>query len=499
MRILAKILRGLLRLFRRFLAAVALYFVRQDRRFLGRVIEEGALKPRVQFAPFDTPACVFQHQVIADTLKRSGHQVNIITSVHDVDEVLAFREISQREIPEFKDFSGVIDYLESLGQDSHRMARGVIDSFIRECPVEVYFGDFRVEASFVNLVKRTILRAETIISESAGVVIGDSAYVANSALVVEAERQAKPCWVLQPEGRFFRATSEIDEDNLDMSYSKLQELADSDPIILRKAEDFFSERIAGLVENDYDSIAAFRGREELSGGFRGRKILFLHAFRDANLVPLRTRDGTQATLFRTYFEWAEFAFSIISERPDEWLIRPHPLSNLFPSDREILQYLISKHQLEEVPLVDDLSTAAVLKAKLPVFTHSGTIALETAASGYRSVVCSRRFPSEFVTLPETIQAFASKMRSRNPQEDRTPLPSSVSSLAALMLYSLAKGNRVSFGAAEPPPNFRRPVWREVQLASQFFQLIGTLRDRDTIQTVDQISREIAEAVRASSR
>lgn len=498
MYLLSGFVRVALRVIRRFLLFFVLVGIRERFRPFPKIWGHADGKENVEFVPFGTPACHSLHQVIASAVEKSGIPANV-----------RFRGLNDVEAPEcggasdgqnfqFETFSQLVDFLEDLGKGSPRMARGIIDSFIRICSPNVFFGDFRVDNLFVEHITKTVSRAEAIVSASSGIVLADSAYVENCAVVVEAERQSKPCWVLQPEGRFFRAFSGVDEENLALNASKVSELIASDRELVRKAEQYSDKRFSGLAARDYDAKAAFRGRDRIDRQSEKKKVLFLHAFRDANLIPLRTAEGAHATLFRTYFEWTDFAFSVIAESPNDWLIRPHPLSKAFPSDTEILNFLVDKHSLQSVPLVADLSTTAVLRSKLPVFTHSGTIALETATFGYKSVVCSQKFPSEVVVQPSSREDLKVLMKSEDYRTVRPELSADDSALAKTLLYLKSKTNRIELGTHEPAPNPTKPLWREVELGIQLFELLRTLRSQRALGSVERIASEIVEAVSQES-
>ena len=485
----AKILRKFVQICGLLITSVVSLRIRLDgRRSFGSYVGSGQL---VEFVPFLTPACLAQHQVVAAAVRGVGLKAQVRVgglAEIQVNNPQPSGMVSDRR---FHTFSGLVDFLESLGEDSPRMARAIIDSFVRSCDLSVFSGNFVVKESFVRTVFETVSRAANLVSGASALVIADSAYIGNSAIVVEAEKQKKRCWVLQPEGRFFQAFSGVDEETLGLGLPEVRDIMAHHPDVLKGAERYFDDRRGGLLDADYDAKVAYVGRSDLERHHFGKKVLFLHAFRDANLIPLQTETGEASSLFRTYFEWTDFAFSVIRERPDDWLIRPHPLSKAFPSDSIILDYLISKHDLQNVPILESESTDAILNSQLPIFTHSGTVALESAALGYKAVVCSRRFPSEVCFLPSSTQELRCFMESNDCELISPRVDASTSALAKTLLYLNSTQNRIPFAAVEPQPNPLLPLRREKELAIQLMKLLSTLSDSTVRRKVSEVALKIA--------
>lgn len=254
-------------------------------------------------------------------------------------------------------------------------------------------------------------------------------------------------------------------------------------------------RFGGGLRADSDSRNAHGGKQKLSVIETGKKVLFLHAFRDANSVPIEADSFSKNLLFTNYFEWADFCFRVISEEPNSWLIRQHPSSRFYPGDAEILERLLDRHGLEKSVLMSNaIPTSEIIASRAPVFTHSGTIALETAYSGYRAIVCSTIFPEPLVDRARNTAELEHKML-RPYEEGRKRIDARKLRLAAgalLMERQVPTGTTLT--ATPPQPSRTSPVSYQISSAKQQVSLVGKLffpSERSHL-------REVANKISASS-
>lgn len=380
----------------KFASIVVVLATGSQTRIFRRGLSRGTLPRGVVFVPYNSPACRLLYRAVALLLKRKGLSTSSTDSSLGSSATWAWdaAESHKRQDGEhFRSFTEMTEYLEALGEKSPRLARGIIDEFIRTTPLSTFEGGYFVPDEFAEMVAAKVLLAESLVSQSSCVILPDSAYITHSAIISFCEIQNKPCWVLNPAGHFFRIDNGPDEITRASSLESAREIQNLEPKRQAVANQFFESRMARNAPRDQDSLLAFAGEDRLPPEWHNRKILFLHAFRDANLFPLYTDEGKEASAFRTYFEWADFALSVVRESPNDWLIRPHPRRSDYHSDIDILSVLLRKHSVEDVPLLTGVSTSAILRARSCVFTHMGTIAIETAALGYKVHAASSAYPS----------------------------------------------------------------------------------------------------------
>lgn len=121
----------------------------------------------------------------------------------------------------------------------------------------------------------------------------------------------------------------------------------------------------------------------------------MHAFRDASDFSVSSGGSPWQVSLRTYSEWADFCLSEIAKDKENWAIRPRPSGWGYPGDTEIFRGLMTKHGLQGITSANGVSVRAILEARLPVFSPSGTVALEAAAFEYKAFVASNLFPDTF--------------------------------------------------------------------------------------------------------
>lgn len=295
-----------------------------------------------------------------------------------------------------KQFSDQVMLITSLLEDKPKLALSAIDSFVRTCNVNQFFGeeclDSDLFSDIINL-SHEIENSEFYQEYSFGShsFIPDSAYLNMGTYKHICELTGAKINILNPNGMLTR----LDKGEFEYSISQKQ----LDDILngrygecLAEAKLYQEVRMSGRGL-DSDSKRAFANSvSKSSSEFQARKVLFLHAIRDANNLC-----SPKPSLFNTYFEWSDFMINAISKgNPEDWYIKIHPSSSLYLNDEEIISRLCAKYGLERKLSESIPPTRYILESRMPVFTHSGTIALETASVGYKSFVIGSRYPESMV-------------------------------------------------------------------------------------------------------
>lgn len=347
----------------------------------------------IVFFPYGTPACTLQHHALAKTLEISGVRTEIgVKFSQKSDLVKPISEETTNDRLQFGSIVELLDYLEDVAGGNPMISRGLIDEFIRKGPLSSLCGDPHIPKSFLEIAVERISYARRAVSGKRGVFLADSGYLFNRSVLDEAENRGIPVWVSNPDGTWLQADSKSDEVFNPNEFVFAQNLMAESASLPEQAERYTDRRFLGRSRNDLDSSAAFAGTHDLPAWLEGRRVLFLHAFRDASNIPL-SEQGNRKALFRTYIEWADFVFSKIRTSQDQWAIRQHPSADFYEGDRAILDFLRAKNGITDIPMLEGVSTHAILSNRVPLFTHSGTVALEAAAMGYKAHICSTKFPS----------------------------------------------------------------------------------------------------------
>ena len=141
-------------------------------------------------------------------------------------------------------------------------------------------------------------------------------------------------------------------------------------------------------------------------------------------------------------------------------------------------------------LVDSCpKTSQILQNRWPIFTHSGTVALESAVFGYRSHVCSSRHPEQLVHLARSESQLTEQLR-KPPSTIEDPLETVEVEMARLLLHWIFKHDLPLLAPKNPKPDRRNRFRFNVSLLAQEISLMGRyLRPRVQIQ-LQKMAQEI---------
>ena len=415
--------------------------------------------------PYDTPACIFQHKSLAAHIRKNGQGTTVLMKPIKFTDSAMKSQLQDLTYESFADLTrGILD----LCQGDVIFATGVIDSFMSSCQSDVFFGHFVIPASFIELIHATKAQADDLILDHSSLVLADGAYMINRALISSALSAGKKVNIFNPDGDWLEFTSQHGENHRDY-HRYLKNLSPYEyKTALDEANAYLDARFTGK-QTDLDSPGVFSERVK-SIDANPRKVLFLHVFRDANQVPLDQEQNHQS-LFSTYFEWADFCLQEMAKKPDEWLVKLHPSSKFYGDEIKIQLRLLRKHGFS-MDLVDSCpTTAQILQNRWPIFTHSGTVALESAVFGYRTHVCSRRHPEQLVHLAKSKEQLIEQLN-KPPSVAQDSLDTVENETARLLLHWFFKHDLPLLAPKNPQPDRRSPLKFNTSLVAQEFSLMG---------------------------
>ena len=103
------------------------------------------------------------------------------------------------------------------------------------------------------------------------------------------------------------------------------------------------------------------------------------------------------------------------------------------------------------------TTHQILQNRWPIFTHSGTIALESAVFGYRSNVCSTRHPEQLAHIARSKSQLMEQLR-KQPNEIENSLEAEDIEMARLLLTWTFRRDLPNLTPKNPQPD-RRSFFR----------------------------------------
>ena len=424
-----------------------------NRHWLARidVNSNQQVPPKVILIPYATPACRFQHKSLAAHIRRNGQAISFLAEFPNFSE--SDRQNNSQDLS-FESFADLTQGLIELCQGDSILATGAIDSFMATCPPNTFFENFSVPKEFIELVYKTKEWAQDLILGCSAIVLADGAYIYNRALISSALNAGVKVYIFNPDGDWVKFTRKHGENTKDFA-SYLSSLSpEAYANALAEADVYLDSRFKGK-QTDLDSPGVF---SEISDPIyvSPKKVLFMHVFRDANQLQVG-QESFQQSLFGSYFEWADFCLQEVAKNPKEWQVKLHPSSKFYPGEIEIQIQLLEKHGIS-MDIVDSCPTThQILQNRWPIFTHSGTIALESAVFGYRSNVCSTRHPEQLAHIARSKSQLMEQLR-KQPNEIENSLEAEDIEMARLLLTWTFRRDLPNLTPKNPQPD-RRSFFR----------------------------------------
>lgn len=301
-----------------------------------------------------------------------------------------------------------LEYLNTiLGDRNYDIIRGAFDEYRKDCNVTELFEKSHINTALMEKILHQIDISKEIGSENSTIVMPDIAYTKSRSIKHFSKERKNRVILVNPYGeiRDISMNEALDPDPSAREISSMRNQFHKDFDIENAAERYVKKRMSGDVVQDLDALRAYKKTEsERSLDFANKKVLFLHCIADAANVPMQIQNSDDLIL-NDYFLWTREMFRLISKDPSQWLIKIHPASKLYPKDYQIINRLTLLFKIpSEVIIPDECSTLEVLKSKSPIFTHSGTIALESAALGQKSICIAGRYSDEIALNVRSIKA-----------------------------------------------------------------------------------------------
>lgn len=354
--------------------------VRFAARDFAREIKQ-AIGGSVVFVPYTTLDCLALHNGLKDALSDLGVKGRTIFHDYQIDtsQYLLLSSINCEDHA----FSALSIKAACSDYGISDLCLPLIDSIIRQAPADSLIQKAVINTELYEIVKLCYDQITELSCRYDACFLADTAYLRNHMLKQAFIKSGKRVFYLNPRGIFSEYKniyrSEFSVDCPDEFMFKRVD---------RAVESYLKCRYSGQSKRDLDSRKAFAQQQSLSHFNSKKKVLYLHAFKDANN---NTWAPDQA--FSTYMEWVDYTLSCIAEdgKFDEWFLKIHPSSRYYDGDTQILQYFLDKYNVPGSSLDRCPSTREILQMRWPVYTNQGTIVLEAASMGYGAYYCGPRF------------------------------------------------------------------------------------------------------------
>ena len=460
-------------------------------------IGSASTKSDVMFLPYAAADCILLHTHFARRLQ-SNHGINpaLKYDIHWIKAPPAERSFVRSKRLSFRN---KMEILFGLSQEKWPVALGMMDHYRRICSINDFFEIGPLDEGALAKVLSAKVTAQDIAEKGKSFILPDLGYTFTRTVHNEAISSGKKVLLLNPHG-VFRELPQLDAKILqNPSISDLQEQVTSLPIeevlhLEKKAREYKAKRLSGKANRDYEAKLAYSGSESTEG-LKGKKILFLHCFRDTiRFFPetevLRNRtDG-----FVDYFEWTNWALSIISEAPNEWIIKNHPNSDQYDDERLILQRLLELHNLPRKLLLGNVSVKKIINSRQPIFTHSGSVIAEAASVGNKSFsINTGQYPSSMTNALNNVDAEKFYRMSCKELSHFQSLSSKEINGAEMLLFLSSKENRPLFNlmSMHPYKKHRNDYVSLVREMRSYLDLSLKLRSAKGINSMDHFVDDVA--------
>ena len=368
-----------------------LMLLRLDDFIIQKILSELNWSGSSLFIPYQAPDCLVIHRGFRSHLKRIDKSSSLVDTKKlsiNIYEFLTIDANSPIDIcPDISNFEQLLAQIKKALSDGNASIYyyPLIDYIIRVVKPEYMFQRVMLdERKLLSVIERLVEFAKSCAISYQNCILADSAYLINSIFKTVFIGSDRKVYYLNPNGRAGRLQA---INNCEGSIHAI-DLYDV-TFLSHDCENYLKERFRG---NDRDrSVAkAFQSNKTMSD-YKYKKVLFLHAFRDANNTTWRKDQP-----FDSFVEWTNYTLDIISKANGwhDWLIKPHPGSRLYENDEEIFAYFMSKYDVPFTVYSNLPSTLELLEAGCPIFTNRGTIVLESLAFGYKSIFCGPRFQEQ---------------------------------------------------------------------------------------------------------
>jgi hypothetical protein len=348
------------------------------------------------FVPYQSPDCLALHKGIAQHIR--WHNTIVRFYKHSLSFSL---ESYLKEDSSIYGLLGFQNWLRAQCKNHHinELYYPILDTTIRVIPLDYFTIGFSLKDEFFSEIKCYIKNIEARFSSVDACFLADSAYLNNHILKQLFIKSGRSVYYLNPNGKINKY---LDIYHSEFSVKKIDSAEYRDNKI--DVDNYIKLRFSGKINSDLDSSSAFAAGE--SKPLESKKVLFLHAFRDANN---NTWESSQP--FDSYYEWVDFTLSVLNSRNDfsNWYIKRHPSSKYYENDEAILDELLVKYDVPRSCLGHVPTTSQILSNPMPIYTNNGTIVLESASVGIPAFFCGPRFSAELGIYASTKEQWSSML------------------------------------------------------------------------------------------
>lgn len=335
------------------------------------------------FKPYGVIDCISLHFGILKNLKNNSKTKLLKKDKFQIDYLKFIKKKKWKN--GFLDFETFLRQ-ECINNNIRSLYYPILDTYIRIIPWRYFFSGFKLKKTFFTEIKKIIKKYEKLYSTYNTLFLADTAYFDNHLAKQLFLKNKKNVIYLNPNGKIAQYCNINYSELSAKSYKKYEKKYS------KEIKSYLKKRYLGKSSDDPDTRFSFSQKIKRKKNIIKKKVLFLHAFRDAN-----NNSWNNKQVFDSYFEWVRFTLNAINEKDDfkNWYIKKHPAGKYYQNEDEILNKLLKKFNVPYSALKNCPSTSEILENKMPIYSNQGTIILETATKGYGTYFCNLRFNKRY--------------------------------------------------------------------------------------------------------
>lgn len=346
----------------------------------------------VLFIPYPSRDCISLHNGVKYALRGLGLKCETLNGDFNV-EINKFLTLTPDRSLNFA-FTPFSIKEACRTYEIHDLWLPLIDSIIREAPPGYLIDKFYVSFELFQTIRNFYRKVCEVSGNYDSCFLADASYIRNNMFKQAFLKSGKKVFYLNPRGTFLEYV-DIYRSEFSVDFPVSDEFKKYADVV----NGYLQLRFSGKSKRDLDSSKAFSSYAGLKHSRSRRKVLYLHAFKDAN-----NNNWSPSQIFHTYVEWVDYTLSFISREDlfENWYIKPHPSAGYYEGDDLILNHFIDKYAIPSACLDLCPGTGEILDQRWPIYTNQGTIVLEAASLGYCAYFCGTRFDSSLGVFASTL-------------------------------------------------------------------------------------------------
>jgi hypothetical protein len=346
----------------------------------------------VMFVPYYQYDCILLHRTVSNIFKKNKCNSDVILNINYID-FNKFIKIKNNYEPEtlitFSRFQQELKIL-CVKYNLELYYPSILETIIYQLNYKKFFCSLYINEELFKLINQLIEELNFKSKNYDAVFLADSAYFVNAVLKRTFIESGRDAYFLNPEGRIGHYQNTESHESIILN---IPEKAFSFP---EKSDLSLNSKLSFDFAINLNKSKHITKSDGVRSNFENielvkKKILYLHTFRDSSLFT-----NTDKHSFESNFEWVEYSIQMISNNNDwdNWFIKIHPASKYYVNENEIMNELSSKYSVPDRVVNDCPTKSQILNSRMPVFTASGTVILESLSHGFKSIFCRPRFSSE---------------------------------------------------------------------------------------------------------